>query len=327
MSKADFLILGAGAIGSIIGAHLKRAGHDVVMLARGRRAEQLHSDGLRIAGLATFNVDIPVITDPATVTGAQTLIVATKTPGTDAAVSALRHADIDLAFSIQNGIWKNDVLAQAFGSERVLGSLANTSGELRATGEVLFTRNVNLYVGELTGGLSSRAEHIAHALDSSGVRAGAVPDMLEREWTKFVGWVGLMSLSVITRVVTWQYLQNADSARVLVRVTKEMARLADAAGVKLVDEESLLPQKRIIESNEEDAIRAVAEAGERFRTQAPEHRMSALQDVLAGRALEVHETLGHALQLAHRHGLALPTLETLYRLVASVDRLTAGSRA
>ena len=51
MSRVEFAILGAGAIGSIIGAHLVRAGHSVVMLVRERRAEQLRRDGLVIRGL------------------------------------------------------------------------------------------------------------------------------------------------------------------------------------------------------------------------------------------------------------------------------------
>ena len=74
--------------------------------------------------------------------------------------------------------------------ERVLGCLANTSGELLPSGEVLFTRNVNIYVGELPAGSSARAERIARTIDASGVRTTAVPDVLAREWTKFVGWAG-----------------------------------------------------------------------------------------------------------------------------------------
>ena len=52
MREFDFAILGAGAIGSILGAHLARAGHRVVMLARGSRATYLEQHGLAIRGLA-----------------------------------------------------------------------------------------------------------------------------------------------------------------------------------------------------------------------------------------------------------------------------------
>ena len=103
--------------------------------------------------------------------GAEVLIVAMKTPGTAEALEPLRNADIDVAFSIQNGMWKNDALASVFGAERVLGCLANTSGELLPSGEVLFTRNVNIYIGELPAGLERSRRTDCAAIDASGVRA------------------------------------------------------------------------------------------------------------------------------------------------------------
>jgi len=51
MAAVDFAILGAGAIGSIIGAHLARSGHSVLMIAPARRAQQIERDGLRLKGL------------------------------------------------------------------------------------------------------------------------------------------------------------------------------------------------------------------------------------------------------------------------------------
>jgi 2-dehydropantoate 2-reductase len=66
MAKPEFAILGAGALGSILGAHLARAGHDVVLLARGRRAEQITADGVAIEGLVDLQTRVPVLDDPAT---------------------------------------------------------------------------------------------------------------------------------------------------------------------------------------------------------------------------------------------------------------------
>src|SRR6185503_4130296 len=110
-SATRFAILGAGAIGSILGAHLVRAGHSVTMLVRERRAAQLRSDGLRIKGLTELATKVDVLTDASQLRGADVLIVAMKTPGTAEALESLRTADIGMAFSIQNGMWKNDALA------------------------------------------------------------------------------------------------------------------------------------------------------------------------------------------------------------------------
>src|SRR5688572_17825459 len=172
--RTEFAILGAGVIGSIIGAHLARAGHSVVMLVRERRARQIDSEGLRIKGLSDFSIPVPALTDASQLRSAGTLIVATKTPGTEQALEPLRNAEIGVAFSIQNGLWKNEALARALGADRVLGCLANTSGEVLPSGEVLFTRNVNVYVGELAGGMSARAERIAQTLEAAGVRVDEV---------------------------------------------------------------------------------------------------------------------------------------------------------
>src|ERR1700728_49057 len=111
----EFALLGAGAIGSILGAHLARAGHRVVMLARGRRADQVRSDGLRIKGLTEFAIPVPTLTHVGELKSVGVLIVATKTPGTAAALASLRDVNVEAALSIQNGAQKDELLAEAFG--------------------------------------------------------------------------------------------------------------------------------------------------------------------------------------------------------------------
>ena len=68
--RTEFAVLGAGAIGSILGAHLARAGHSVTMLVRERRAAQLRRDGLRINGLAEIATPVQVLTDASQLSGA-----------------------------------------------------------------------------------------------------------------------------------------------------------------------------------------------------------------------------------------------------------------
>lgn len=316
----EFAVLGPGALGSILGAHLARAGHSVVMLARGSRADHIRVAGLRITGLAEMVTPVTVITDPAQLRSAGTLIVAMKTPGTEAALERLRHLDVDVALSIQNGPMKNDLLAQVFGATRVLGALANTSGELLPSGDVLFTRNVNILVGELDGNLGPRAQHLARTLDAAGVRATAVANIRSLEWSKFAAWVGMMVLSVTTRTATWRYLSDPGSARVLVRLVREMGALMQALKIDLTDE-SVLPVATFCRASEDEAVATLTRIGREFELNAPGHRMSSLQDLEAGRSLEVHETLGYALREAARAGVDMPLVDTLYQLVAALDRM------
>ncbi len=326
VSRPEYAILGAGAIGSILGAHLARAGHSVTMLVRERRAAQLRADGLKIKGLAEFAAPVGVLTDASQLRGADVLIVAMKTPRTVEALAPLRDCAIGVAFSIQNGMWKNDALAQAFGADRVLGCLANTSGELLPSGEVLFTRNVNIYVGDLPAGTSARTQRIAQAIDASGVRSTAVPDVLSREWTKFVGWAGLMLMSITTRAATWRYLVDPDCALVVVRLVREVAGIAKAAGVALTNEDTLLPLQGILTSSDEAAVQAVVQAGRGYQRNSPNHRMSSLQDLEAGRPLEIQETLGYAVRRAQELQQSAPLLDSLYHLAAAIDRTRGAER-
>lgn len=319
MSEFDFAILGAGAMGSIVGAHLARAGHRVAMLARGARADALERHGLTIRGLAEFTTPVYTLRNPAALTSARTLIVATKTPGTAEALAALKEAELGVALSIQNGPLKNELLAQAFGAPRVLGALADTSGELLPGGEVLFTRNVNIMIGELDGTETARVRELAHTIDASGVRAAATREIVSLEWSKFCGWVGLMALSVTTRAETWRYLSDPDAALVLVRLVRDVGALARALGIRLSDQ-AVLPAASLCSLPESAAVELIVGKGREYRSSAPQHRMSSLQDLLAGRPLEVNETLGYALERAQALGLTLPMLECFRHLVAGIDR-------
>lgn len=318
-SDFEFAVLGAGALGTIVGSHLVRAGHSVVMLARGRRAEQIRNEGLRVTGLKELTVQVETLTDPAQLRSARVFIVAMKTPGTATALAAVRRATIEVALSLQNGPLKNELLAEAFGAPHVLGALADTSGELLSDGQVIFTRNVNIMIGELTGDCSTRAQEIAGAIDASGVRAIAVADILGREWSKFAAWVGLMALSVTTRAASWRYLSDPGAARVLVRLVREVGQLMQAMNVALTDE-SVLPVATLCRGAEDEAVATVMRVGRDFEVKAPRHRMSSLQDLEAGRALEIHETLGYALRKAAEYGVGLPLVEAFYYVIAALDR-------
>jgi 2-dehydropantoate 2-reductase len=320
MPEVDFAIAGAGALGSIIGAHLARAGHSVLMLVRERRAQQIAQHGLRIKGLVEFSQPVPTLTQASRLTGAAALIIATKTYATEAIVASLRGADIGVAFSVQNGMMKDDLLAAAFGRQRVLGCLADLSGEMLADGEVLFTRNVNLFVGELDGSDSARVRELAATIDAAGVRTRADPDILGLEWSKFAAWAAMMALSVTTRALTWKFLLDPATALVVVHVVREVGTLAASLEVRLSDR-AVLPVASICRASDQDAIALLAKYGQEMKSGAPLHRMSTLQDLEAGRPLEVEETLGYAVRRAGELKLSLPLLGCFYSLVAGIDRI------
>lgn len=307
-------------MGSIFGAHLARAGHSVALLVREQRAAQLRAEGLRLTGIEQISVRVPVLTDAAGLRRAGVLIVAMKTLGTAAALAPLRSVKFDAVLSLQNGAFKNDRLIEVFGREAVLGALADASGELRPDGSVLFTRNVMTLVGDLDGTPGPRSQALAATLERAGIRTRAVDDIVGREWSKFCGWAGYMTMAVATRAVSWKLVTDPDGALLIARVVREMAALARARGIALSDE-SILPIASMCRGTEADAAAAVIRTNADMQATAPQHRMSSLQDFEAGRVLELEETVAVALREARERGIAMPTLESLYHLCRALERI------
>ncbi len=310
-----FAILGAGALGTILGAHLSRAGHEVAMIVRGERLRSLQRQGLVLNGLSDVKARPTVVDDPQKLRETGTLIIATKAIDTSAALETLRHVRLENALSVQNGVLKNELLARVFGYSRVIGAMADFSGELLANGEVKFTRNVCLHLGEEKGGVSPRVDELAAAIDAAGVRCAAASNIRTREWSKYAGWIAQFPLAVLTRQITWKFLMDERSAMVIVRIVREAAQLAAALKIELTDMPPL-PVPSIVHGSDAQAIEIIRGIGQKFLDNSPEHRMSAQQDVLRGSRLEYEETLGYALAKAREHGVPMPTLDTCYRILS-----------
>lgn len=139
----NIVILGAGALGSILAAHLIEAGETVSVIARGARAAQLRQHGLRVSGLRDIRVPCHVITDPYALQETDALIVTVKTYDTAEALAAVQHVRLGSVCSVQNGMLKNEQLAQTFGAHKVLGATCLLGGEVLADGETHFTLNEN----------------------------------------------------------------------------------------------------------------------------------------------------------------------------------------
>jgi 2-dehydropantoate 2-reductase len=102
------VILGAGALGTVLGTHLARAGEDVTLIARGQRAAYLQEHGATITGLVDFTVPVHVVTDPQQVHEADVLIVAVKTYDMAPDLQSIKHTQVERVLALQNGVLKNE---------------------------------------------------------------------------------------------------------------------------------------------------------------------------------------------------------------------------
>lgn len=317
-----FVILGAGALGTVIAAYLARAGEDVELIARGERAKHLAANGVTITGLDDFTVPVKIVEDPGTLNATDVLILAVKTYDTDAAIAAVRHMDVGSAFSIQNGVMKNQLLAEAFGAEHVLGSVCMVGGAIQADGAANYIMGNPTIIGEMAGGTSARVDDIVACFINAKLAAQASEDIRSQEWTKFVGWVGISAVSVLTRQETWKFSADPGTARIVVRIVREAAQLAQRLDIPLMPGAPFFLDQ-LTALDEDAAVALVQERGRAQGKTAPTFRQSMLQDADKGKRIEVEETFGHALALAKDNGLSLPTMETCYHVLAGISRLSS----
>lgn len=319
----NFVIVGAGALGSIYAAYLARAGHQVSLIARGERAAALARHGIGIVGEETFTARCNIVTQPETLRLADVMIVATKTYDSAQALASLRGLNVKTAFSVQNGVLKNRQLADVVGPQATLGAISMIGGDVLPAegdrpGAVRYSMAGPTIIGEPAGGDSSRVAELVDTFERSALKARSSDDIASVEWSKFVGWSGFSTLAVMTRLPTWRFMLDADTALIAARVMRETAAVAIRHGVKLQD--SGFTSEAFINASEEDAIKAVQAHGERMKASAPGFRQSILQDADRNRRLEVNETLDYTLALAKELGVAVPTLDLCCRVLRVVSR-------
>lgn len=319
----NFVIVGAGALGSIYAAYLARGGHKVSLIARGARAAALAKHGVAVTGQESFSAGCDVITQPESLRQTDVLIVATKAYDTAQALAPLSGLKAGSAFSVQNGVLKNDQLSDIFGEQHTLGAISMIGGDVLPAedglpGPVRYNMAGPTIIGEPGGGGSDRVRTIVDAFTQSGLKAESSEDITSVEWSKFVAWSGFSTLAVMTRQPTWRFMADADTALIAARVMRETASVAIRHGIKLQD--NGFSSTAFVTGSEESAVKAVQAHGEKMKARAPEFRQSILQDADRHRRLEVNETLDHTLKLAAQLGVATPTLDLCCRVLRVVSR-------
>jgi 2-dehydropantoate 2-reductase len=312
------VILGAGALGSLFGVHLARAGEEVTLIAREARAKAIHEQGVTVTGLANFTVPVPVTAHPQELHEADALLVTVKTYDMETALDSVAHLQVGSVLSVQNGLVKDEQLARRFGWEHTLGAAAHISAELLPTGTVRFTANEWCGVGELPAGLSSRVEALVSALARAGIRAEASAQIQSLEWSKYVVNVSWMALSALSRLETYKIFKHPDLAWMAAKLTREVAQLAGKLGIPLLDK-GAFRAKTLSEAPFEEAVASFRQVGADMEAQgATAHKVSILQDLERGRRLEFEAMFGYAVHKGVELGVSLPTVEICYRLLKGV---------
>ena len=302
-------VVGAGSIGGWIAARLALAGRDPTVLVRpGRFIDELalfENGEERHRALRAFD-------DTAKLGQQDVVIIAVKAFAlADAAEAAAALIGPDTVIvPMVNGVpwWFADPplasvdpagrIASALPLSQVVGSVVHAA--IRREGNKIIVQNADkLILGEPAGGASERVSRLTFLFRDCGITAEASADIRRATWYKAWGNMTMNPLSALTLATADRII--AECRPFLLGAMDEARSIGTAIGCR-------------IEERGEDRIAVTARLGA-FKT-------SMLQDVEAGRPIELEALLGAPLELAERHGVAVPNLINLYKLT----RLMAESR-
>jgi len=321
-----FLIAGAGAIGAYIGACMARRGQDVVLFARGPHFRAMKEQGVRVIGAEEeFAVRPEVVDDLEKAGPADVVFLGVKAHSLTELAPRLRPVmkPETVVVSTQNGIpwWyfqntgdqfegfqlgrvdPGGVIARAIESRRVLASIVYFSTEISEPGVIRHIEGNRISLGEPDGSRSERSRQIAQALIAAGLRAPITTRIRPEIWVKILGNVAFNPISALTRATLVQMVRDPDVSKLVRNIMLEVEAVARKIGVELP-------------VSIEQRIAGAEKIGE--------HKTSMLQDLEAGRPMELESIVGAVVELGERLDLPMPHCNAVYACTKLLSECSRG---
>jgi len=309
-----FLIAGAGAIGAYIGARMAQAGFDITLFARGPHLRAMQERGVLVKTADGDFVASPTVTGSLEAVGpVDVVFLGVKAQGLPQLAPQLAPVlgPDTTVVSTQNGIpwwyfqgfggdWDGlrleridpgGVISSAIEAHSVLGSIVYFSTETTAPGVIQHIEGNRISLGEPNGTRSDRCRRIAEAMIASGLRCPISTHIRNEIWVKLLGNASFNPVSVLTRATLVQMVRDPGVCSLIRNIMQEV----EAVSVKLGMELPISIDQRI----------AGAE-------KVGEHKTSMLQDLEAGRSMELEALVGAVVELGERVGLQMPYTKTVY---------------
>ncbi|MGI0070931.1 MAG: ketopantoate reductase family protein [Thermoplasmata archaeon] len=309
------LVVGAGAVGSVLGARLSSAGHEVELLSRPAHVAAIRVDGLRLEGAGGGVFRPSAITDFAQATRPDVVLLTVKTPDLGAVATKLgaRFPTLVPTLLPQNGLTAESLvvgpLRAAGGADpgpwlvRAVNSIPAT---LVAPGVVRLAGDGEIVLRDpaVATPSSTSIAILRDLLARTGIRVRLVPDLERELWRKALINAAVNPVTALGGVVNGRLGDPPyrDEAHTLLR---EAQRAAALAGFPFSDADADADLERV--------IRATAE-----------NRSSMLQDVDRGRSTEVDAISGEIVRTARAHGVDLPATRAVVVRLEALARARAG---
>jgi 2-dehydropantoate 2-reductase len=322
-------VVGAGGIGGLLGTQLALAGHEVVFLARHRNLEAINAGGFRLRaedGSERHAAGVRAVARGADAGPQDAVLLTVKAHqvaevldgiagflGPETPVVTMVNGVPWWYFHAHGGVHDGrhldsvdpgGAIAAAIAPARVIGSVVYPAAELVAPGVVKLIEGNRFTLGEPDGTRSPRVEALSQAFMAAGFKAPVSKDIRGEIWVKLWGNLSFNPISALTHMTLEQICRFAPTRNLAASMMAEAQRVAEALGVRF----KITLEQRI----------AGAEA-------VGAHKTSMLQDVEAGRALEVAALVGAVVELGRITGTATPAIDAIHAAVLGLqERLLSG---
>ena len=231
-------ILGAGGVGGYFGALLARAGHDVVLYARGENLAAIRANGITIRdSTGSFTVPIGATDTAAELAGAEFVIVAVKSYSLAEVAPVAKELAMNGATIVPllNGVEAADDLQKAgVPREQLLGGQTNVSAFKAGPGVIQRALwKERIVVGELDGQLSDRVMSLVEALRSAGIDSVATTNIVLELWRKFNMLCAMAAACGMARSDVGGIRDTALGHLLIERAVSEIAAVGRARGVPI----------------------------------------------------------------------------------------------
>ena len=316
-------VVGAGAIGGYLAVRLAKAGHDVSVIARGPHLAAIRAKGLKLVeDEQELTADNLTATDQIRDLGAQDVVLlALKAHqiGPVAGDLPTLFGPNTVMVTLQNGIpwWyfqklggpyadrvvetvdPGGVLFKSIDPERLLGCIAYPAASIAEPGVIRHIEGNRFPIGELDGSNSERAQKVFAALTEAGFKSRVLDDVRSEIWLKLWGNLTFNPISALTHSTLVDICQFPLTRALAAAMMTEAQTIGERLGAQF-----RVPMERRISGAES----------------VGKHKTSMLQDVEAGKPLEIDGMLGVVVELAEITDVEVPTLRALYACVSLLDK-------
>ncbi len=322
VKRLKILVVGAGGLGTLFGAFLTQAGAEVAMLVKPEHLDRLQAQDnhLKVEGVRSADVEATPVTSGEQAGAVNWLLLSVKTKDTAAALAAAAGCTPAAAISLQNGIVKDEWLREAFGAAAVVGASTTFGATYLGVGHARYTFPATTWLGEIGGGTSPRVNDFAALLTKAGLAGQAVEDITAIEWWKLCYLLPGAMVAALARTDYATMFFHPLLAERFLHLTQELIAVARAGGIAVTDPPGApLPAVALADSPLDDGLAGLRQRAERYRAAGMRVVPSLAQDVLAERRTEVDVLAGEALRRADEQGIAVPVLDTCFRLLRGLE--------